>query len=253
MPRACPVRCIEVSSPDGLFLVTKSFVPTHNSSLGRLGLLIHSTAGFIDPGWDGHVTLELSNVANLPITIYPGMKIGQLSFMQLTEPAVARRTGRAGSARSTRASAGRRRAGTGRTSWQERRLSDRSFVTTGGTGFVGSTASCDALRARGVATCARSSGGPTRGAARSRAGASSSPSGDVTDAASVAPAPSPAARTSCTSSRSSAAATTDFRARDGRGLRRTSLAAAREAGVAARRADERARHERGRRRTSVPY
>jgi dCTP deaminase len=57
------------------------------SSLGRLGLLIHSTAGFIDPGFDGHVTLELSNVANLPITIYPGMKIGQLSFMQLTEPA----------------------------------------------------------------------------------------------------------------------------------------------------------------------
>jgi len=59
------------------------------SSLGRLGLLIHSTAGFIDPGWDGHVTLELSNVANLPITIYFGMKIGQLSFVQLTEPASA--------------------------------------------------------------------------------------------------------------------------------------------------------------------
>src|SRR5437764_9774948 len=57
------------------------------SSLGRLGLLIHSTAGFIDPGWDGHVTLELSNVANLPITIYPGMKIGQISFMQMSEPA----------------------------------------------------------------------------------------------------------------------------------------------------------------------
>ena len=57
------------------------------SSLGRLGLLIHSTAGFIDPGWDGHVTLELSNVANLPITIYPEMKIGQLSFVQLSEPA----------------------------------------------------------------------------------------------------------------------------------------------------------------------
>jgi dCTP deaminase len=56
------------------------------SSLGRLGLLIHSTAGFIDPGWDGHVTLELSNVANLPITIYHEMKIGQVSFMQLSEP-----------------------------------------------------------------------------------------------------------------------------------------------------------------------
>jgi dCTP deaminase len=57
------------------------------SSLGRLGLLIHSTAGFIDPGWDGHVTLELSNVANLPITIYHGMKIGQVSFVRLTEAA----------------------------------------------------------------------------------------------------------------------------------------------------------------------
>jgi dCTP deaminase len=55
--------------------------------LGRLGLLIHSTAGFIDPGFDGHVTLELSNVANLPITIYPAMKIGQLSFVQMSEPA----------------------------------------------------------------------------------------------------------------------------------------------------------------------
>jgi dCTP deaminase len=57
------------------------------SSLGRLGLLIHSTAGYVDPGWDGFLTLELSNVANLPITIYPGMKIGQLSFVQMTEPA----------------------------------------------------------------------------------------------------------------------------------------------------------------------
>ena len=57
------------------------------SSLGRLGLLIHSTAGFIDAGWDGHITLELSNVANLPITLYPGMKIGQISFLQMTTPA----------------------------------------------------------------------------------------------------------------------------------------------------------------------
>jgi dCTP deaminase len=56
------------------------------SSLGRLGLLIHSTAGFIDPGWDGHVTLELSNVANLPITIYHGMPIGQISFMRMDAP-----------------------------------------------------------------------------------------------------------------------------------------------------------------------
>ena len=51
---------------------TSSHAWKGKSSLGRLGLLIHSTAGFIDPGWDGHVTLELSNVANLPITIYPG-------------------------------------------------------------------------------------------------------------------------------------------------------------------------------------
>ena len=57
------------------------------SSLGRLGLLIHSTAGFVDSGWNGHLTLELSNVANLPITLYPGMKIGQISFLQMTTPA----------------------------------------------------------------------------------------------------------------------------------------------------------------------
>jgi dCTP deaminase len=57
------------------------------SSLGRLGLLIHSTAGFIDPGFRGQVTLELSNVANLPIAIYPEMKIGQISFYQMTTPA----------------------------------------------------------------------------------------------------------------------------------------------------------------------
>ena len=59
------------------------------SSLGRLGLLIHSTAGFVDAGWDGHLTLELSNVANLPIAIYPGMKIGQISFLEMTTPAAA--------------------------------------------------------------------------------------------------------------------------------------------------------------------
>jgi len=57
------------------------------STLGRLGLLIHSTAGYVDPGWDGYLTLELSNVPNLPITIYPGMKIGQISFFQLTTAA----------------------------------------------------------------------------------------------------------------------------------------------------------------------
>jgi dCTP deaminase len=57
------------------------------SSLGRLGLLTHSTAGFIDPGFSGHITLELSNVANLPITLWPGMKIGQLCLFRLTSPA----------------------------------------------------------------------------------------------------------------------------------------------------------------------
>jgi dCTP deaminase len=57
------------------------------SSLGRLGLMIHSTAGFIDAGFDGHITLELANVASLPITLYPGMKIGQISFMEMTSPA----------------------------------------------------------------------------------------------------------------------------------------------------------------------
>ncbi len=57
------------------------------SSLGRLGLLIHSTAGFVDAGFDGHLTLELSNVANLPITVYPAMKIGQISFLRMTTPA----------------------------------------------------------------------------------------------------------------------------------------------------------------------
>lgn len=57
------------------------------SSLGRLGLLTHSTAGFIDPGFSGHITLELSNVATLPIKLWPGMKIGQLCFFRLSSPA----------------------------------------------------------------------------------------------------------------------------------------------------------------------
>ncbi len=57
------------------------------SSLGRLGLLTHSTAGFVDPGFTGHITLELSNVATLPIKLWPGMKIGQLCFFQLSSPA----------------------------------------------------------------------------------------------------------------------------------------------------------------------
>jgi dCTP deaminase len=57
------------------------------SSLGRIGLLIHSTAGYVDPGWQGHLTIELSNVAKLPITLYYKMKIGQISFLRLTTPA----------------------------------------------------------------------------------------------------------------------------------------------------------------------
>jgi dCTP deaminase len=56
------------------------------SSLGRLGLLVHATAGFVDPGFSGQITLELSNVANLPITLYPGMKIAQLAFLELDTP-----------------------------------------------------------------------------------------------------------------------------------------------------------------------
>ena len=81
-----PVRCIQVASPHGVFLVSKSFIPTHNSSLGRLGLLIHSTAGYVDPGWKGNLTLELSNVANLPIALYFGMRIGQISFFKMSSP-----------------------------------------------------------------------------------------------------------------------------------------------------------------------
>ncbi|MEJ5998187.1 dCTP deaminase [Corynebacterium sp. H130] len=57
------------------------------SSLGRLGLLTHSTAGFIDPGFSGHITLELSNVANLPIALWPGMKVGQLALFKMSSPA----------------------------------------------------------------------------------------------------------------------------------------------------------------------
>jgi len=81
-----PVRCIQVSSTSGQFLAGPAFIPTHNSSLGRLGLLTHSTAGWIDPGFSGHVTLELSNVATLPIKLWPGMKIGQLCLFRCSSP-----------------------------------------------------------------------------------------------------------------------------------------------------------------------
>jgi dCTP deaminase len=71
-----------VSVPDDLVARIEG-----KSSLGRLGVVIHSTAGFIDPGFNGHITLELSNAATLPITLYPGMKIGQVSFLRMTTPA----------------------------------------------------------------------------------------------------------------------------------------------------------------------
>ena len=71
-----------VTLPDGLAARVEG-----KSSLGRLGLLPHATAGFVDPGFTGHVTLELSNVATLPIMLWPGMKIGQLAFFRLSSPA----------------------------------------------------------------------------------------------------------------------------------------------------------------------
>ena len=91
--RASRSSCIPASSCSGSTL-ERCTLPDDlagrlegKSSLGRLGLLTHSTAGFIDPGFTGHITLELSNVANLPITLWPGMKIGQLCLLRLTSPA----------------------------------------------------------------------------------------------------------------------------------------------------------------------
>ena len=97
-------RLVEVSSDDGFVLHPGEFVlgstletvtlpddlaarVEGKSSLGRLGLMTHATAGFIDPGFSGHLTLELSNVATLPIILWPGMKIGQLCFFRLSSPA----------------------------------------------------------------------------------------------------------------------------------------------------------------------
>ena len=97
-------RLVEVSSHDGFVLHPGEFVlgstletvtlpddlaarVEGKSSLGRLGLMTHATAGFVDPGFSGHVTLELSNVATLPIILWPGMKIGQLCFFRLSSPA----------------------------------------------------------------------------------------------------------------------------------------------------------------------
>jgi deoxycytidine triphosphate deaminase len=81
------VRCIQVAHPRGLFLVSRSFIPTHNSSLGRLGLIVHATAGFVDPGFQGSLTLEITNFNSVPIVLRPGLPIAQLSFMALDRPA----------------------------------------------------------------------------------------------------------------------------------------------------------------------
>jgi deoxycytidine triphosphate deaminase len=82
-----PVRCVQVAHPRGLFLVSGSFIPTHNSSLGRLGLIVHATAGFVDPGFRGSLTLEITNFNSVPIVLRPGLPIAQLSFMALDRPA----------------------------------------------------------------------------------------------------------------------------------------------------------------------
>ena len=95
---------VEIGEDDGFILHPGEFVlasttehfevPAHlvarlegKSSLGRVGLVIHSTAGYVDPGWKGRLTLELTNIARLPIRLYRGMKIGQISFLRLTTPA----------------------------------------------------------------------------------------------------------------------------------------------------------------------
>jgi deoxycytidine triphosphate deaminase len=82
-----PMRCIEVASVRGVFLITEAFIPTHNSSLGRLGLIVHATAGFVDPGFAGSLTLEITNLTRVPIKLYAGLAIAQLSFMALDAPA----------------------------------------------------------------------------------------------------------------------------------------------------------------------
>jgi hypothetical protein len=82
-----PVRCIQVADPRGVFVITRRFIPTHNSSLGRLGLIVHATAGFVDPGFEGTLTLEITNLTRVPIVLWPGKPIAQLSFMTLDAPA----------------------------------------------------------------------------------------------------------------------------------------------------------------------
>jgi deoxycytidine triphosphate deaminase len=82
-----PVRCIEVDAQDGLYLITRRFIATHNSSIGRLGLVVHATAGFVDPGFQGTLTLEIANFNSVPIVLRPGLFICQLSFMALDRAA----------------------------------------------------------------------------------------------------------------------------------------------------------------------
>jgi hypothetical protein len=86
--RSVPVRCIEIARPDGRYLITRSYIPTHNSSLGRLGLIVHATAGFVDPGWKGTLTLEITNLTRVPIKLWASKPIAQLSFMTLDAPAL---------------------------------------------------------------------------------------------------------------------------------------------------------------------
>lgn len=82
-----PVRCIAVKSRRGSYLITDSCIVTHNSSLGRLGLIVHATAGFVDPGFQGSLTLEITNFNSVPIVLRPGLPIAQLSLMGLDAPA----------------------------------------------------------------------------------------------------------------------------------------------------------------------
>ena len=85
--RSVPVRCIQVDGRDGLYLITRRYITTHNSSIGRLGLVVHATAGFVDPGFKGTLTLEIANFNSVPIVLRPGLSICQLSFMALDRPA----------------------------------------------------------------------------------------------------------------------------------------------------------------------